>query len=630
MIKLDKFRAIELQRLAYLRFGDGLESAERKILVVSASSDTFPMQNVSGPHACVRAEFLRWLATDPECAPHIDALGIRVYGATLQNGLNLEECVVSRALDFRYCEFQAELNLKCAKTQGIHLFSATLAKGIEADSVEVLGSFLLRRTDSHGEVCLVCAQIRGALDCSGSHLIASGNAFMADGVKVGGDLLFGVHEDPVLRRFESNGKVSLVGAEISGQINASGAKLSAEEVAFEASGVTVGDVFLRTDSTPDFESFGDVRFVGANINGDLDCSGAKLRKHSRYAFTADRAAIKGDVFFRDGFEAEGKISLWGAQIGSYLDFSLARVGEVDCSNMILAGDLRWLGIFSPSDAYLDLSGARLRNLHDEKKSWPSEGRAVFDGLIYDEVTLHEELSTKELKKRLYEGPEIRELSLSANERIEWLKRQLESRRLEAQPWMFLAKHLEAKGDRHGAKHVIYAFRCLQLDNGRPFLRWLKKGFVWLEEDPIRILGSIAVTLLIGTSVFIWGGNKGAMTEAVRFQPASVYSFLDERAGERPSTVWSGDQSKRVSPLYPKFQPFVYTLENSVPLVKLGMDEKWVPSAAPEFCWPWFPRIQFLYFVSTYGILNFTRWFLIIWGWVQATILAAAVADRFKN
>ena len=61
-----------------------------------------------------------------------------------------------------------------------------------------------------------------------------------------------------------------------------------------------------------------------------------------------------------------------------------------------------------------------------------------------------------------------------------------------------------------------------------------------------------------------------------------------------------------------------------------MDDKWTPDAAPEFSRPWFPRWPWLWFVSTYGILVFTRWALIVWGWIQATVLAAALADRFKK
>jgi hypothetical protein len=126
---------------------------------------------------------------------------------------------------------------------------------------------------------------------------------------------------------------------------------------------------------------------------------------------------------------------------------------------------------------------------------------------------------------------------------------------------------------------------------------------------------IALTLLIGTSIFTWGGSKQAMIETVRYQP---------------NAITDNGGVKLVSPLYPKYQPFVYTLENAVPLIKLGMDEKWTPNPSPEFRQPWYPRIHFLYFLSGYGWLNFWRWALIVGGWVQATIFAAAVADRFRK
>jgi hypothetical protein len=137
----------------------------------------------------------------------------------------------------------------------------------------------------------------------------------------------------------------------------------------------------------------------------------------------------------------------------------------------------------------------------------------------------------------------------------------------------------------------------------------------LEEAPLRIGYSIALTLLIGTSIFIWGGSKQAMIETARYQP---------------NVIKENGDVVRVSPLYPKYQPFVYTLENAVPLIKLGMDEKWAPNPSPEFRQPWFPCLSWLYFISTYGWLNFWRWALIVGGWVQATIFAAAVADRFRK
>jgi hypothetical protein len=62
------------------------------------------------------------------------------------------------------------------------------------------------------------------------------------------------------------------------------------------------------------------------------------------------------------------------------------------------------------------------------------------------------------------------------------------------------------------------------------------------------------------------------------------------------------------------------LENSLPLVKLGQDDKWAPdsSLTPKH---WFTNYQFL--------AGF-RWSLILAGWAQATILAAALSNRFKT
>jgi hypothetical protein len=72
--------------------------------------------------------------------------------------------------------------------------------------------------------------------------------------------------------------------------------------------------------------------------------------------------------------------------------------------------------------------------------------------------------------------------------------------------------------------------------------------------------------------------------------------------------------------YPKFNSFVYTLENGVPLVKLGQDEKWAPNQKnPSKQW-W----------ANYWFLMSVRWLLILSGWLQATVLAAALSGLFKE
>jgi hypothetical protein len=89
---------------------------------------------------------------------------------------------------------------------------------------------------------------------------------------------------------------------------------------------------------------------------------------------------------------------------------------------------------------------------------------------------------------------------------------------------------------------------------------------------------------------------------------------------------------KISPSYPPFHPFIYSLENAVPLVKLGMDAMWTPDPqhVPQLRIPGVHVFGWQPYLDDYWFLVFSRWFLIVWGWVQATVLAASLADRFRK
>jgi len=78
-----------------------------------------------------------------------------------------------------------------------------------------------------------------------------------------------------------------------------------------------GDVFLRKKFTAE----GAVRLLGAQIGGDLDCSGGIFTNPGGDALSAERARVTGNVFLRDKFTAEGEVRLPGAQIDGDLDCS---------------------------------------------------------------------------------------------------------------------------------------------------------------------------------------------------------------------------------------------------------------------------------------------------------------------
>lgn len=111
---IDQIREDKLIRLARTRFNSELWESEKKLLHDSASSEDPPEPGEDAPRPEVRAAFLRWLATDPEAASHIDPKGLRVYAATIPGELDLEECRVNPTLMFRRCDFQGEINLRSA------------------------------------------------------------------------------------------------------------------------------------------------------------------------------------------------------------------------------------------------------------------------------------------------------------------------------------------------------------------------------------------------------------------------------------------------------------------------------------------------------------------------------------
>lgn len=348
----------------------------------------------------------------------------------------------------------------------------------------------------------------------------------------------------------------------------------------------------------DFESSGAIRLPGSKIKGDLECSGAKLNVGDGDALSTDGAEIGGNVFLCEGFESSGTIRLQSAKIGGDLAFLGAKTTKVDCTNLRLSGDMFWMRIQKPGEAFLILSGATLRNLYDDRESWPHAENLILDGLTYQELTHHGPPSAAQIMSHS-SGPE---LPFNGEERIKWLMLQPEKVREKPQPWMQLRDLLERKGDRKGSKHVLFRFHRLQAENEGFLRRRWAIAFAWLEEAPGRIWRSIACVLLLGWLVFGYAGSHGALA------PTEAEAYKAFIAGSPPPSA------------YPRLNPFLYTLDNAVPLVKLGQDEKWAPDRRyPETNW-----------FTNYWFLVWSRVVLIYLGWFQSGVLGAALLRRFKE
>jgi hypothetical protein len=168
--------------------------------------------------------------------------------------------------------------------------------------------------------------------------------------------------------------------------------------------------------------------------------------------------------------------------------------------------------------------------------------------------------------------------------------------------MQLAALLKAKGDDDGARQIAFELRRVKARSSGRIMRVSKVVFAKLQQQPLWILLPIILTTSIATGLFGIAGAKGAIA------PTNKDAYA----------AWSKGTTLAAS--YPRFNPLVYSLENDLPLLKLGFDDKWAPDQNYHAKDP----------IISYETLHWARALVVLLGWFQATVLAAAIGLRFKN
>lgn len=578
-LPLETHRIESLKKLARERYGE-LTEAESGILQRSASDEDFQVAD-SNLRPDVHADFLRWLATDKEAAGLIDPLGIRVNNANISSFLDLNHVTIAFPLQFQFCTFAYEVYLSFAQLPALEFVSCTI-ESIRAFGLTVSGYLNLSLSTIRGTVYLNAAHIGGNLECSGTQFTGTSDR-------------------------DTGGVLSVEGGRIGGTVFLNAASPSTGNFTFSSAGT--------------------ISLAGTNVDGQLNCEGAKFTAPT--ALIADAARFS-HVFFRskyyreDGihvipFSANGVISLREAEITGDLDcLGAERLGELRCDRMRV-GSIIYLNIQFPQYADLQLFNVTASALHDDEMSWPSKNHVALDGFVYQELILHRRMTDEQIVA--FEPAPV--LKLNARQRIEWLRRQKDDDLDNAQPWMQVAKMFESAGDVEGSRHVVYEFHRWRARNSfwRPF------SFLYdqIGEQPLRIAAPIALFWGIGSLVFWRAHRMGAMmsTEKVR---------ADAGEGKEPG-------SGRSTPFYPA----VYVLENVLPVVKLGQDAAWTPDPQaqgtwlPEWTWldgvrRWAAKWRLTRWMVrlNYPRLELLRWTLILVGWALALILAAAIGEQFKR
>lgn len=529
---------------------------------------------------------------------------------------------------------------------------------LNADGVNVTGSVFLRRACADGEVRFPRAKIGGDLDCVGATIAKSPAAGGGDakslnleGTAVEGSVVLS-------RGFHAKGVVSLRGAHVAGQLNCSGGTFESNprsgaaldaSLANVATGIFLGTGFSATgevrlqsaqvgvrlecshgrfNNPPErnaieagfaltmdgarvtgnavlgkgFQAMGEVRLLGAQIQGDFDCSGGSFNnprignaENSGRALSAHTVTVKGNVLMRDKFHSEGEVSFAGASIDGNLEATSADLqGELNLESAGIKGALILSSIPAPDKLGLTLTNAFVGALADEEAGWPSEGSLLLDGFVY----------------RRFSGSAPK----GSKARIGWLSRQ---KPFFSHPYRQLANVLTVEGDYAGSVEVLYEMECkVRAREHRwwrnfivnPLLKWT----VGYGYYPVRAFLWLAGLVLLGFMFYGAGFRAGSIT------PTDKDAYAAFKA------------ARQLPSHYPSFSAFIFSVENTLPFVKLGQVDRWQTDPRPTCL---IRRVPVLAFPIKLSLAAFLRWYQrlqILSGWILGTLFIGGVTGIIRK
>jgi hypothetical protein len=270
--------------------------------------------NVETDLICTNGKFINQTADGNGSA--LDAAAAKIGGvALLDKGFSAKGQVCFRS---------AEIGVSLYCRSGTFINRTGNGKGIALDAAaaKIADVALDQGFRAEGQVYLRGTEIGVDLGCTRGTFInrtddGKGVALDAIGVKIRGFARLDTG-------FHAEGKVSLLNAEIGASLSCAAGSItnptaSGEGIALEAIAATIGGFVLLSDG---FVAKGRVYLRNINVGADLACTNGKFINHTAdgegVALDAIGAQIGGHIFLNDGFLAEGRVFLFGANIAGDL------------------------------------------------------------------------------------------------------------------------------------------------------------------------------------------------------------------------------------------------------------------------------------------------------------------------
>jgi hypothetical protein len=361
--------------------------------------------------------------------------------------------------------------------------------GMKASRLKASGSVNFDGSTTRGQVSLVGAEIADNLVCTGAVIMGENGTALDATNLTARDLFFN-------DQFHSYGTVNLFGANVSGDVQyADSVFESRSSFAIIAVRATVGGSILLSGKV---KIRGGIHKAWARIGGNLACYHCRIEclqnagsTSTGIAIAADGIAVAGSVFIKEGFTITGEVRFVGADIKGDLDLTGGTLIAGNERNSALTisraniGRGLLLECAKKPEGIVDLSYAHAAQLDDSSQSWPAANCLKLDGLTYDSLAGR--------------------ASTSAEERLSWLDLQ-RSEPFHPQPYRQIAKVLRDQGydDQARTISIALADKRLRID-GVPRRARLKglilKLTIAYGYMPFRALWFIGLFVILGFLVF---------------------------------------------------------------------------------------------------------------------------------
>ncbi len=398
--------------------------------------------------------------------------------------------------------------------------------------------------------------------------------------------------------FSAEGEVRLLGADIGGNVDCDGGKfINKKGIALAADRIKVGGNFSMQNN---FTAEGEIRLLSADIGGDVYCNSSKLRNEKGDALAADKIKVGGNFSLRSGFSADGTVRLPAADINGSLycissEFKRglnARAARV--RNFLYLRNLEGNGT-------VDLSFAATDVLEDDEKSRENFAFRL-GGFSYQRFGTPGEVEVR-IKKWLDKHPDDIDFS--------------------PQPFEQAAKVLFAMGHNNDARAVLWAkerrlTKHGKLPSGHKPIRWV---WSWLAGYGYRLRRTLAWSagiVFAGAAIFYIANES---RHIVPHQPVVLKMMQEsvkvQKGGECASKKRPTEVVKCLIPEYPRFYSLTYSLDVFIPFFALHQEQYWYPqpSANAHVLW----RV----------LLPIWYWIEIIAGWVFTSLLVLTITGLLK-